>query len=239
MAIPTAPLPVLGSRPGRVAFTPWEQVSFPTIDEIQISALFGVLDDETKNRTVILVHELGTGKEQWLQNTSLFVDLLEGGYNVLAIDLRGHGGTSLPDGRLQISLEDLEDSYLDVSAAVSWLQARPEVDAGRVAVIGDGVGGNIAFVIIGAIPQRIKAAVALSPGIWVGQDALPAVIGAGIQSVRSPFDPLHGRQRGCVAPRRRQGAQLCRFRRFAGHRNDGSQSDRFRRRQRSRACASK
>ena len=162
-----------------------EQVSFPTIDGIQISALFGVLEGVTKNRTVVLVHELGTGKEQWLQNTSLFLDLLEGGYNVLAIDLRGHGGTSLPDGRLQISLEDLEISYLDVSAAVSWLQDRPEVDAGKVAVIGDGVGGNIAFVIMGAIPQRIKAAVALSPGIWVGQDALPAVIGAGI----NPFGP--------------------------------------------------
>ena len=162
-----------------------EQVSFPTIDGIQISALFGVLDEETKNRTVILVHELGTGKEEWLQNTSLFLDLLEGGFNVLAIDLRGHGGTSLPDGRLQISLEDLENSYLDVSAAVSWLQARPEVDAGKVAVIGDGVGGNVAFVIMGAIPQRIKAAVALSPGIWVGEDASPAVIGAGI----NPFGP--------------------------------------------------
>ena len=162
-----------------------EQVSFPTIDGVQISALFGVLDGATKNRTVILVHELGTGKEQWLQNTSLFIDLLENGYNVLALDLRGHGGTALPDGRLQISLEDLENSYLDVSAAVSWLQARPEVDAGRMAVIGDGVGGNVAFVIMGAIPQRIKAAVALSPGIWMGQDAQPAVIGAGI----SPFGP--------------------------------------------------
>ena len=162
-----------------------EQVSFPTIDGIEISALFGALDGVTKNRTVILVHELGAGKEQWLQNTTLFLDLLEAGYNVLAIDLRGHGGTSLPDGRLQISLEDLENSYLDVSAAVGWLQARPEVDAGRVAVVGDGVGGNVAFVIMGAIPQRIKAAVALSPGIWVGQDALPAVIGADI----NPFDP--------------------------------------------------
>jgi pimeloyl-ACP methyl ester carboxylesterase len=162
-----------------------DQVTFPTIDSIQISALFGVLDGAIKNRTVILVHELGTGKEEWLQNTSLFLDLLENGYNVLALDLRGHGGTALPDGRLQISLEDLESSYLDVSAAVTWLQARPEVDAGRVAVIGDGVGGNVAFVIMGAIPQRIKAAVALSPGIWVGQDAQPAVIGAGI----NPFGP--------------------------------------------------
>ena len=162
-----------------------DQVSFQSIDGLQVSALFGVSDVSERRPTVILIHELGTGKEEWLQNTSLFLDLLENDYNVLALDFRGHGGTRLPDRRVQIVLEDLENSYLDVSAAVNWLQLRSEVDTGNIGVIGDGVGGNIAFVIMGAMPQRIKAAVALSPGIWVGQEALPAVIGAGI----TPFVP--------------------------------------------------
>ena len=78
----------------------------------------------------------------------------------------------------------MENSYLDVHAALTWLRGQPTVDANRVAVVGNGGGANVAFVSIGAFPQEIKTAVALSPGLW-DRDQQPIGIGARLE----PFVP--------------------------------------------------
>jgi pimeloyl-ACP methyl ester carboxylesterase len=105
----------------------------------------------------------------------------------LAIDLRGHGDTPYPDdGRAgqYLTVADVENGYLDVQAALAWLRGQPLADAGRVAVVGDGGGANVAFVSIGAFPQQIKTAVALSPGVW-DRDQQPIGVGSAID----PFAP--------------------------------------------------
>ena len=174
--------PDLPSGPGKAY--PLEQVSFPSIDGVQVSALFGQTRGEDKALpVVILVHDLTLNNQEWFLSP-FFAELLERGYLPLAIDLRGHGNTPLPDNRPAPQLEDLENTYLDVQAGLTWLRHQPAADISRIAVIGAGVGGNIAYVSIGAFPQQIKTAVALSPGFW-DANFQPLVVGARL----NPFAP--------------------------------------------------
>ena len=174
--------------PGRVYEI--KDVSFAAVDEVEVGASFGLppKGSSTELPVVILVHDLARNRFDWLFS-GIFESFLERGYLPLAIDLRGHGDTLLPDdGRESpfLTLEDLDDFHLDVRAALTWLRNEPSVDISRVAVVGAGVGGNVAYVSIGAFPDDLRAGVAVSPGLW---DTLlqPLVVGLGVD----PFTPHH------------------------------------------------
>lgn len=181
--------PDFPTGPGRIYAV--NDVTFNSVDGVPVAALYGRAPGTIRLPTVILVHDLGDNLagQRWLQ-AGFFEELLDHGYNVLAIDLRGHGGTPLPDdGRAtpQLLYSDLEVFHLDVRAGITWLRSQPSVETARLAVVGDGVGGNVAFVSMGAFPEDLQAAVALSPGLWDLREAAapPLVIGAGL----SPFTP--------------------------------------------------
>lgn len=175
--------PEVPPGPGRVY--PITEVSFASNDGVQVSALFGALSGSQALPVVILLHDLGGDKGDWLSGTSAYVELLEHDYAVLAIDMRGHGDTPLPEDRQVLQLADLENSFLDVHAALTWLQTQPGVDANRVAVVGSGSGGNVAYVSLGVFPQQIKTGISLSPGLWESSSLEPLVVGNGID----PFGP--------------------------------------------------
>ena len=80
---------------------------------------------------------------------------------------------------------DLELSFLDVHAALVWLQSQAKVDVSRIAVVGSGSGGNVAYVSSGIFPELIKTSVSLSPGLWGASSLEPLVIGTGLES----FEP--------------------------------------------------
>ncbi len=174
--------PDLPEGPGR-AYT-ISTVRFPSNDGVEVSALFGTPGADSLP-VVILLHDLGGNKSDWLSATDTYVALLERGYAVLAIDMRGHGDTPLPDDRQVLELIDLELSFLDVHAALIWLQSQDKVDVSRIAVVGSGSGGNVAYVSSGIFPEQIKTGVSLSPGLWGSTSLEPLVIGAGLES----FDP--------------------------------------------------
>ena len=111
--------------------------------------------------------------------------LLKRGYAVLAIDMRGHGDTPIPDDRQFLEVIDIELSYRDVEAALIWLSSQPEIDVSRIAVVGSGSGGNVAYVSSGLFPEQIKTSVSLSPGLWQVSSFEPLVTGAGLE----PFAP--------------------------------------------------
>jgi pimeloyl-ACP methyl ester carboxylesterase len=176
-------------RPGPGRSYQIQQVSFPSADGVQVTALLGdpqgILQSGQRLPVVILVHDLFASKEEWV---FFLEELLQRQYLTLAIDLRGHGQTPLPDDNREspdLSLEDLEKSYLDVQAALRWLATQPRADASRVALLGNGLGGNVSFVSMGVFPAQIKAAVALSPGLWDSRTLQPVVVGAGL----NPFAP--------------------------------------------------
>ena len=169
--------------PGEGRVYPIREVSFPSIDGVQVQALFGQPQSPDQALpVVILVHDFTQDNQEWFFSP-FFAELLEQ-YLVLAIDLRGHGSTPLPEDRGFYDLPDLENSYRDVLAAITWLKDQPGVDVDRIAVVGTGVGGNIAFVSMGVFPQQIKTVVALSPGLW-DSESHPLVTGAGLD----PFEP--------------------------------------------------
>ncbi|MEW6749538.1 MAG: alpha/beta fold hydrolase [Candidatus Latescibacterota bacterium] len=174
-----------GLEPGSGRIFTLKEVTFPSSDGVPVSASYAPAGATPARPVVILVHDLTGTRDSWLQGTSLFVDLLERGYLVVAVDLRGYGGTPLPEGRQVPLLEDLENSYLDVEAALSWLEGQPEADIERVAVVGDGSGGNVAYVSMGVFRQQIRTAVTVSAGLWERQTLRPVVVGARLD----PFDP--------------------------------------------------
>ena len=175
--------PELPQGPGRAY--PISAVSFSSIDSVEVSALFGTAQADELLPVVILLHDLGGNKSNWLNDTGTYVALLERGYAALAIDMRGHGQTPLPDDRQVLELIDLELSFLDVHAALVWLQSQSKVDVSRIAVVGTGSGGNVAYVSLGRMPELIKTGVSLSPGLWGAASLEPLVIGAGLE----PFGP--------------------------------------------------
>ena len=175
--------PELPKGPGRAY--PISAVSFSSIDSVEVSALFGTAQADGLLPVVILLHDLGGNKSDWLNDTDTYVALLERGYAVLAIDMRGHGQTPLPDARRVLELIDLELSFFDVHAALVWLQSQSKVDVSRIAVVGTGSGGNVAYVSSGRMPELIKTGVSLSPGLWGAASLEPLVIGSGLE----PFGP--------------------------------------------------
>jgi dienelactone hydrolase len=165
-----------------------QPVVFNTVDGVFVSASYGRAGADGPLPTVILVHEVGiaAARQEWF-SSRVFEALLETGYNVLALDLRGHGSTSMPaDGREQdvLLVTDLEDMHLEVRAAITWLRTQASTDNARIGVIGNGIGGNIAYVSMGAFPDDLQVGIALSPGFW-DQERGPLVVGDGIE----PFDP--------------------------------------------------
>ncbi len=164
---------------------PISEITFPSNDGVPISALFGAPTSAERIPTIILLHDLGGDKQEWLTTTDLFIELLKRDYAVVAVDMRGHGQTPLPDDRQVLLIEDLENGVLDVFATLNWLLRQRAVDPNRIAVIGDGSGGNVAFVSSGVFTDQIKTSVSLSPGLWEASSLGPLVIGRGI----SPFAP--------------------------------------------------
>ncbi len=105
-------------------------VSFPTEDGGLISAnLYG-----TAERAILLVHGGRFTKESWAPQVPAFVGA---GFEVLAIDLRGHGQSQGP-GEADPSDAQLA---LDVLAAVRYLHSH---GAKTVSIVGGSMGGAAA-----------------------------------------------------------------------------------------------
>jgi fermentation-respiration switch protein FrsA (DUF1100 family) len=112
-----------------------EEVTFPSAeDNTRISGWFfraAGANAESPAPAVVLCHGIWTGRRECLPLALRFRDA---GYNVLCFDFRAHG---LSDGRF-ISVGHLETN--DVLGAVQYVGERPEVDGGRIGVIGFSMG---------------------------------------------------------------------------------------------------
>jgi pimeloyl-ACP methyl ester carboxylesterase len=103
---------------------------------------------------IVLVHMLSRSHHEWDHAAEA---LNAAGFGVLAIDLRGHGGSggSYADG--------LGPMQQDVQAAVDWLQSRPDVSGGRVGIAGASLGASLAVNVAAADPA-VRSVALLSPG---------------------------------------------------------------------------
>lgn len=100
---------------------------------------------------VLLLHELYTTHSSW---SPLIGPLLDAGYNVLAVDLRGYGATR---GKI-----NWQKAIADVQSWFNWLRAANTSD--NLAVIGSSMGSNLALVGC-ANDAGCRTAIAISPGL--------------------------------------------------------------------------
>ncbi|MBA3875228.1 MAG: alpha/beta fold hydrolase [Anaerolineae bacterium] len=101
---------------------------------------------------VLLMHMYQSIRQSW---KDFVPELTKAGYNVLNVDLRGHGATGGP--------MNWSASVTDVQTWLDWLRAQPNVRASGVSIIGASVGSNLA--IIGcANDKQCATVIALSPG---------------------------------------------------------------------------
>ncbi len=187
---------IANSEPDEVVVTVGfiiQNVSFSTEDNLILSGGWTLpnIDSETFP-VVILLHSLGSNRDNWLLSP-LTVELLEEGYAVLWIDFRGHGHSEDPGGRscdlssCTLTIQDLENMPLDVKGALAWLSAQSEVDTSRIALIGEDLGANIAYISSGSFSQ-IKTTVSISPialqNTSTGETLLltPRFVGADVES---------------------------------------------------------
>jgi pimeloyl-ACP methyl ester carboxylesterase len=114
------------------------------------TALEGWYFPSGNGAAVVVRHGAGSTRAEVLDQARVLVDA---GYGVLVVDARGHGGSA---GR---GMDLGWYGELDTRAALDLLITRPDVDPGRIAVLGLSMGGEEA---IGAAADdgRIRAVVA-------------------------------------------------------------------------------
>lgn len=139
---------------------------FATNDGMEIAghyyAQFDRKKEDKKNiPSVLLLHMMPVTKESWRD----FAKKLHGaGFEVLAIDLRGHGESSGgPEGYKSFSDEQHQASVYDIGGAIQFLEDRG-VGLDNIAIVGASIGANLALQFVSQYPD-IKTAALLSPGL--------------------------------------------------------------------------
>lgn len=129
---------------------------------------------------VILLHGIGGSKEGWwLEEAShsgrLLTDgLLAAGFCVLALDAEYHGERlanndyesatvfTFQRGWMQRTRDMIVQSVVEHRRAIDVLEARDDVDASRIGIVGYSMGGMMTF-LLAAVEPRVSAAVACVP----------------------------------------------------------------------------
>lgn len=137
----------------------------PDTEDVVVTASDGVALSawylpSANGAAVVLRHGAGSTRTATLGQAAA---LAESGFGVLMMDARGHGESA------GVAMDFGWYGDLDVSAGVSYLTARPEVDPSRIGVVGLSMGGEEAIGAIAADP-RIAAVVAEGATHRVPQD---------------------------------------------------------------------
>mgnify|MGYP001571846132 CR=1 FL=1 len=134
-------------------------VHLKTSDGITLS---GVYRHDGQDKVVILLHMMPATKESW---DSIAEKLLEQGYASLAIDMRGHGESTM-GGTLDYETftpEQQQAKRLDLEAALAWTREQG-FDEAHTILMGASIGANLAIRAL-AEHSSLPLAIALSPGL--------------------------------------------------------------------------
>jgi fermentation-respiration switch protein FrsA (DUF1100 family) len=125
----------------------YQDVAFRTVDRVRLSAWYV---PSRNGAAVVLLPGAGSTRTAVLPQAAV---LARHGYGALLVDDRGHG---LSGGH---AMDFGWWGGLDLAAAVSFLTRQPGIRAGKIAVLGESMGGEQALAAAGADP-RIRAVVA-------------------------------------------------------------------------------
>jgi dienelactone hydrolase len=136
-----------------------ETVSVTTSDDKEIVGTVLRPDRGSCLPAVLLVHQYMRDRWQWGDLPEI---LVQRGYFVLAIDLRGHGDSDEQDGHLPQLLTDPDQAPHDAQAALEWLQGHDAVESARIGMVGTSIGAYLAAVAV-VRQWGVDTIVAISP----------------------------------------------------------------------------
>ena len=154
-----APMPLPARTPADVGL-PYDDVSLTTADGVRLAAWYV---PSRNGAAVVLLHGSGSTRVNVLDHAAA---IASGGYGVLLLDARGHGGS----GGHEMDFGWFGDA--DIAPAVEYLRASPDVLGERIALVGMSMGGEEAIGAAAAIPQ-VRAVVAEGVTGRTGADWLP------------------------------------------------------------------
>jgi pimeloyl-ACP methyl ester carboxylesterase len=129
-------------------------VEIPAADGLALKGDFYAAGSaESPAPAVLLMHMYGSQRLAW---GPILPALIEGGYSVLNVDLRGFGETG--------GDEDWAAAEGDVQTWLDWLRAQDGIRPDAIATLGASVGSNLALVGC-ANDEACVTAIALSPGL--------------------------------------------------------------------------
>jgi uncharacterized protein len=140
------PGPLGSATPARYGLS-YQDVAFRTADGVRLSAWY---IPPRNGASVVLLPGSGSTRTAVLGQAAV---LARHGYGALLVDTRGHGRS----GGHAMDFGWWGDR--DTAAAVSFLARQPGVQAGKIAVLGESMGGEQALAAAGSDP-RIRAVVA-------------------------------------------------------------------------------
>lgn len=134
-----------------------EDVTLTTSDGVDLAAWWVPAEN---GAAVLLLHGSGSTRTATLDHAQVLADA---GFGVLMVDARGHGASE--GTAMDIGWHGADD----LTAAVNWLAARPDVEEGRIGAVGLSMGGEEALTLAGQ-DARVRAVVGDGVGIRVAGD---------------------------------------------------------------------
>jgi pimeloyl-ACP methyl ester carboxylesterase len=136
-----------------------QKVVLETKDGVKIIGDY--YDLSTKKRGALLLHMMPADRKSWWD---FALELEDNDFQVLAIDLRGHGESEGgPDGYKNFKDEDHQKSILDIEAGVEFFEAL-DILPEDIVLIGASIGANLALQ-YASENNDFKNIVLLSPGL--------------------------------------------------------------------------
>jgi len=140
--------------------------TFKSFDLVELHASFELpLGVPAPIPAVLLLHGYGEDRSAWRDFSK---ELLNRGWAVMALDLRGHGESRLKNEKPIAASPDwrtnLHQFPVDLDPALDWLKSRPRVNNSKIVVIGFDVGANLALIASGRF-QEVKTVVAIKPNM--------------------------------------------------------------------------
>ncbi len=140
--------------------------TFRTFDLVELRASFELpIGVPAPVPAVLLLHGYGEDRSAWKDFSR---QLLNRGWAVMAVDLRGHGESNTRNQRpIQASPDwrvNPHEFPVDLDPSLDWLKAQPRVDNRKIVVIGSDVGANLALIASGRFPE-VRTVVALRPNL--------------------------------------------------------------------------
>jgi pimeloyl-ACP methyl ester carboxylesterase len=140
-----------------------ESIEFQTKDGVTIHST--LVEVQNPKATIILLPMLSKTKESWKRVQE---ELAIARYQSLALDLRGHGQSTIKKGRQihwrSFKTREFNKMTLDVEAAINHLSQELGVEPDSIYLMGASIGANIALKYAADHP-KVQGVVLLSPGL--------------------------------------------------------------------------